>query len=190
MAPATGATVLANISTRLRVETGDNVLIGGFIITGTASKKVIVRAIGPALPLAGTLADPRLELHDATGQLISSNDNWQDAPNKQEIIDSGLAPTNDLESAILSPLSPGPYTAILKGTNAATGIALVEAYDLDPTVASKLGNISTRVLVQTDDNVMIGGFIATGIDPLPVLVRAIGPRPPDRQTGRSHFGIA
>ena len=166
--------MLANISTRLRVETGDNVLIGGFIVTGTASKKVLVRAIGPSLPVAGSLADPQLELHDGSGQLIASNDNWQEAPNKQEIIDS-IPPTNDLESAILSPLSPGLYTAIVTGANSTTGVALVEAYDLDRTVDSKLANLSTRGLVQSVDNVMIGGFIAVGADPLKVLVRAIGP---------------
>jgi hypothetical protein len=174
----TASTVLANISTRLLVETGDNVLIGGFIANGTASKKVIVRAIGPSLPLSGSLADPQLELHDSLGNLIASNDNWQDAPNKQEIIDSALEPANDLESAILSSLPPGLYTAIVAGTNATTGVALVEAYDLDQTVDSKLANISTRGLVQTLDNVMIGGFIAVGIDPLKVLVRAIGPSLP------------
>lgn len=177
-ASITAPTVLANISTRLLVGTGDDVLIGGFIIAGTASKKAIVRAIGPSLPLAGNLADPQLELHDETGQLIASNDNWQDAPNEQEIIDTTLAPANDLESAILSSLSPGAYTAIVKGMNATTGVALVEAYDLDLTVDSRLANISTRGLVQTDDNVLIGGFIAVGIDPLQVLVRAIGPSLP------------
>jgi hypothetical protein len=177
-ASMTASTVLANISTRLLVETGDNVLIGGFIANGTASKKVIVRAIGPSLPLSGSLADPQLELHDSLGNLIASNDNWQDAPNKQEIIDSALEPANDLESAILSSLPPGLYTAIVAGTNATTGVALVEAYDLDQTVDSKLANISTRGLVQTLDNVMIGGFIAVGIDPLKVLVRAIGPSLP------------
>ena len=169
---------LANISTRLFVDSGDNVLIGGFIITGTQPKKVILRAIGPALNLAGELADPFLELHDSTGALITSNDNWMDAPNRQEIIDSTIPPGNDLESAILMSLSPGAYTAIVRGVNNTTGIALVEAYDLDLTVDSKLANISTRGLVQTGNDVMIGGFIVVGPDSQRVIVRAIGPSLP------------
>ena len=167
-----------NISTRLRVETGDNVLIGGFIITGTQSKKVMVRAIGPSLPLAGVLADPTLELHDGTGTLITSNDNWMDAPNRQEIIDSTIAPTNDFESAILLSLDPGLYTAIVRGVNNTTGIGLVEAFDLDLAADSILANISTRGLVQTGDDVMIGGFIILGSAAQEVLVRAIGPSLP------------
>jgi hypothetical protein len=173
-APASGASVLANISTRLLVGTGDNVLIGGFIVTGTASKEVIVRAIGPSLPLAGTLADPFLELHDVAGQLIASNDNWR-SDQEVAIMATGLAPNDDLESAIVMTLPPGAYTAILSGTNATTGVALVEVYDLDLTAASKLANISTRGLVQTGTNVMIGGFISVGSDPASVIVRAIGP---------------
>jgi uncharacterized delta-60 repeat protein len=167
-----------NISTRLRVETGDNVLIGGFIITGSQPKKVMVRAIGPSLPLADVLPNPTLELHDGMGTLITSNDNWMDAPNKQEIIDSALAPTNDLESAILLSLDPGLYTAIVRGVNDTTGIGLVEAYDLDLAADSILANISTRGLVQTGDNVMIGGIIILGVDPQEVLLRAIGPSLP------------
>jgi hypothetical protein len=172
------STILGNISTRLLVETGDNVLIGGFILTGTQAKKVIVRAIGPSLPLAGVLGDPTLELHDGSGTLIASNDNWMNAPNKQEIIDSTIAPTNDMEAAILMSLDPGAYTAIVSGVNNRTGIGLVEAYDLDTTADSKLANISTRGLVQTGDNVMIGGFIILGNDPPKVIVRAIGPSLP------------
>jgi hypothetical protein len=171
-------TTLGNISTRLRVETGDNVLIGGFIITGTQSKKVIVRAIGPSLPLIGVLADPILELHDLAGTLIASNDNWMDAPNRQEIIDSTIPPPNDFESAILMSLDPGLYTAIVRGVNDTTGVALVEAYDLGLGVDSILANISTRGLVQTGDNVMIGGIIILGTDAQDVLLRAIGPSLP------------
>ncbi len=171
-------TILGNISTRGLVETGDNVLIGGFIITGTQPKTVILRAIGPSLPLAGAMADPALELHDSAGTLIASNDNWMDAPNKQAIIDSTIPPTNNLESAILMSLLPGSYTAIVSGVNNTTGVALVEAYDLDQTADSKLANISTRGLVGTGDNVLIGGFIVLGIDPQEVIVRAIGPSLP------------
>jgi uncharacterized delta-60 repeat protein len=175
--PPTPST-FGNISTRLRVETGDNVLIGGFIITGSQAKKVMVRAIGPSLPLAGLLADPTLELHDGMGTLITSNDNWMDAPNKQEIIDSTIQPTNDFESAILTTLDPGLYTAIVRGVNSTTGIALVEAYDLDLSADSVLANISTRGLVQTGDDVMIGGIIILGTDSQEVLLRAIGPSLP------------
>jgi hypothetical protein len=166
---------LQNISTRGSVQTGENVLIGGFIITGSQAKKVMVRAIGPSLPLDGVLANPTLELHDSAGSLITSNDNWMEAPNLQEIIDSTIAPTNDLESAILLSLDPGLYTAMVRGVNDTTGIGLVEVYDLDNTVDSKLANISSRGLVQTGDDVMIGGIIVLGPDPEEVLLRAIGP---------------
>src|SRR4029077_8033681 len=181
-----------NISTRLAVGTTDNVLIGGFIVTGNASKKVIVRAIGPSLTqyhVPNVLQDPTLELHDHTGAVIASNDNWMNASNKQEIINSGHAPSNDLESAMIVTLAPnngdpasltGHYTAIVRGKNGSTGNALVEVYDLgtasiDVSSKAQLGNISTRGLVQTGDNVMIGGFIVRGDLPATVIVRAIGP---------------
>src|ERR1041385_6241029 len=177
---ATPSTSLGNISTRLSVQTGDNVLIAGFIVTGTQPKKVIVRGIGPSLPFSEALADPFLELHDGSGQLLESNDNWIDSSNKQAIIDSGLRPTNDVESAIVQtlPANGSAYTAIVSGANNGTGIGLVEAYDLDRTVDSKLANISTRGLVQTGDNVLIGGLIVLGQNPLRVIVRAIGPSLP------------
>ncbi len=176
--PTPTPTTLGNISTRLQVETDDKVLIGGVIITGTEPKKVLLRAIGPSLPLGGALADPFLELHDGGGALIASNDNWKDAPNKQEIIDSTIAPANDLESAILATLDPGLYTAILRGVNNTTGVGLVEAYDLDRSVDSQLANISTRGFVQTGNNVMIGGFILLGDSAQKVIVRALGPSLP------------
>jgi hypothetical protein len=170
-------TTLANISTRLRVQTGDNVLIGGFIVTGTQPKKVIVRAIGPSLAVAGHLEDPTLDLYNSSGELITSNDNWVNAANKQEIIDSTVPPANDLEAAILVtlPANNAGYTAIVRGSNGGTGIGLVEAYDLDRSVDSKLANISTRGFVQTGDDVMIGGLIIVGNDPLKVIIRALGP---------------
>jgi hypothetical protein len=167
-----------NISSRVSVGTGNNVLIGGFIITGTQPKKIIVRAIGPSLPLAGVLADPILELHDAGGQLLAVNDNWSDSPNKQEIIDSTVPPTNDKESAIVATLAPAAYTAVVSGANGGTGLAVVEVYDLDTTVDSKLANISTRASVQTGNNILIGGFIVLGQQLQNVIVRALGPSLP------------
>jgi glucose/arabinose dehydrogenase len=169
-----------NISTRARVETGDNVLIGGFIVTGSAAKKVIVRAIGPSLSqygLGDVLADPTLELHAGNGALLHSNDNWQDDPNQaSQISASGLAPSSNLESAIVAALQPGNYTAIVRGKNSRQGIALVEVYDVDPAADSQLGNISGRSYVQTSDDVMIGGFIiGNNIGATNVIVRAIGP---------------
>jgi glucose/arabinose dehydrogenase len=169
-----------NISTRARVETGDNVLIDGFIVTGSAAKKVIIRAIGPSLSqhgLSDVLADPTLELHDGNGALLQSNDNWQDDPSQaSQISASGLAPSSNLESAIIATLQPGNYTAIVRGKNSGQGIALAEVYDLDPAADSQLGNISGRAYVQTNDDVMIGGFIiGNNIGATDVIIRAIGP---------------
>ena len=166
---------LANISTRLRVETGDNVLFGGFIVTGTQPKKIIIRAIGPSLPFAGKLADPILELHDASGALLETNDNWMDSPNKQAIIDSTVPPSNPLESAIVRTLTPGNYTAIVRGVNNGTGTGVVEVYDLDTSANSKLANISSRGLVETGDNVLIAGTIVVGQTSEKVIIRALGP---------------
>ncbi len=166
---------LANISTRLRVQAADNAMIGGFIITGTAPKTVLVRGIGPSLPLAGALADPFIEVHGPAGELLATNDNWQDATTRQEIIDSGLAPANDLEPALWGIINPGAYTVVVRGKNEATGIGLFEVYDLDQTVESNLGNISTRGSVEIGNDVMIGGTIIAGAVPARVLFRAIGP---------------
>jgi hypothetical protein len=169
---------LANISSRLNVGTGNNVLIGGFIITGKHNKPVLLRAIGPSLTLPGALSNPLLELHDHTGALIAHNDDWQDAGNHVDISTTGLAPTNALESAILVNLAPGAYTAIVSGVNNAIGTGLVELYDLDSMVDSKLGNISARGLVQTDNDVLIAGFIVVGPDSQKIIFRAIGPSLP------------
>ena len=174
-----GSSTLGNISTRLRVETGDNALIGGFIITGTQPKRVIVRAIGPSLPFSGTLTDTILELHGPLGFTTITNDNWR-SDQEAEIIATTIPPTNDLESAIVAnlPSNSAAYTAIVRGVNNGTGIGLVEAYDLDTSVDSKLANISTRGLVETDDNVLIAGTIVVGGSSQRVLVRAIGPSLP------------
>ncbi|MEO5720929.1 MAG: nidogen-like domain-containing protein [Chthoniobacterales bacterium] len=172
---------VANISTRLSVGAEPRVLIGGFIITGNAPKKVIVRAIAPSLsvggvPVPGTLPDPTLELVGTGLSVI--NDDWR-ATQEQEIIDSTVPPPNDRESALVAVLNPGAYTAVVRGKNGATGLALVEAYDLgtaslDTSSSAKLVNISTRGFVQTGDDVMIGGFIITGATTR-VIARAIGP---------------
>jgi hypothetical protein len=178
--------ILGNISTRAFVQTGDNVMIGGFIVQGNTPKRVILRAIGPELAQHGVpnvLADPTLELHDSSGALIASNDNWQHTiiggiiteNQVREIQNSGHAPGDPRESAIIADLPVGNYTMIVRGVNNATGVALVEAYDLSPETSSILGNISTRSFVQTDDNVMIGGFIVQGTQPKRVILRAIGP---------------
>jgi autotransporter-associated beta strand protein len=164
-----------NISTRMQVSTGDNALIGGFIVAGVASKKVIVRAIGPSLAsLPGRLADPTLELRDNAGGLILSNDNWMEGPQAQEIIDTGLAPSHQKEAAIVATLAPGSYTAVVRGINNTAGVGVVEIYDLTLNVPATLANISSRGFIETGDNVMIGGFIA-GNQATPVVVRAIGP---------------
>ena len=166
---------LGNISTRVRIQAGDNAMIGGFIIAGTEPKTVIVRGIGPSLPIPGALADPVVEVHGSAGQLLATNDNWNDSLTRQQIIDSGLAPTNELESALWGVIDPGAYTVVVRGRNDAAGIGLFEVYDLDRTVDSKLANVSTRGFVETGDNVMIGGTIIIGSTRATVLLRAIGP---------------
>ncbi len=167
-----------NISTRMEVRTDDQVLIGGFIITGNDPKKVILRAIGPSLAgfgIANPLADPVLELHASDGSLITMNDNWKDTQ-QAEIEASGFQPQNDLESAIISTLDPGSYTAVVSGKDGGTGVGLVEGYDLDQAADSQFGNISTRGFVETGTNVMIGGFILGGESGnANVVVRALGP---------------
>jgi hypothetical protein len=191
--PATTPSHLGNISSRSFVQTGDNVMIGGFIVQGSEPKRVIVRAIGPELSQFGvpdSLANPTLELHDSTGALIASNDNWQftiiggiiTGDQRAEIRQSGHAPTDPRESAIIADLPPGNYTAIVRGVNNTTGVALVEVYDIGGNAISTLANISTRSFVQTGDNVMIGGFIVAGTQPKRVILRAIGPE-------LSQFGV-
>lgn len=173
----TGHASMGNISTRVEVRNGQSVSIGGFIIAGTATKNVIVRAIGPSLTDAGvpgSLADPMLELRDSSGNLLRANDNWKETQ-EQAIRDTMLAPTNDLESAMVVSLQPGAYTAIASGKNNTTGIGVVEIYDLQRAPSSKLANISTRGSVGTGENVMIGGLILLGPDPARILFRAIGP---------------
>jgi hypothetical protein len=172
---------LLNISSRASVQTADNVLIGGFIVTGTDPKQVVLRAIGPSMavsgtPVAGRMADPVLELRDSNNALVSSNDNWKDSPERAQIEGFGIAPTDDKESAILRTLVPGNYTVVLKGKDNTTGIALVELYDLGLAANSILANISSRSFVEAGDNVLIGGFIAGNVSAnTQILVRALGP---------------
>jgi hypothetical protein len=170
-----------NISTRLRVETGDRVMIGGFIVTGSAAKSVTLRGIGPSLAGSGissVLADPVLELRDGSGALVFQNDNWQDDPAQAaQLIALGLAPSDPRESGIVVTLQPGAsYTAILAGKSGGTGVGLAEIYDTNQAANSRLANISTRGFVLIGDNVMIGGFILGGSSgSTAVVVRGIGP---------------
>jgi hypothetical protein len=172
---------LLNISTRLHIQTGDNAMIGGFIITGTQTKTVLVRGIGPSLSLPGALTDPVIEVHGPSGELLGTNDNWKDALTRQQIEDSGLAPTNDLESALWGTINPGAYTVVVRGKDNSNGIGLFEVYDLDQSADSTLANVSTRGVTQTNDDVMIGGItVGEGTDgaTAKVVVRAIGPSLP------------
>jgi pectin methylesterase-like acyl-CoA thioesterase len=178
---------LLNISTRLSLGNGHAVGIGGFIVTGTQSKKVIVRAIGPSLGasgLANALADPTLEIHGgAADALIATNDDWRDDPGSAaELVAAGLAPGDDSESATVVTLPSGQYTAVISGKDGATGTALVEVYDGDLTADSQLANISTLGFVGAADDVLIGGFVVgTGL--AEVVVRALGP-------SLAQFGVA
>jgi len=170
--------MLANISTRAFVQTENHILIGGFIISGIGPKSVLLRAIGPTLSnfnVPNPLQDPILSLHTATME-IANNDNWQTDANALQI-PANLAPTDSRESALLTTLQPGQYTAIVSGKDATSGVGLVEVYDLDNSSSVKLSNLSTRGVVQTGDFVMIGGFISAGSPgtSIQVLVRAIGP---------------
>ena len=164
---------LANISTRLAVGTGGNVLIGGFIIDGSQPKKVLLRGLGPSLPVNANLADPVLELHQGNDTLATT-DNWRDTQ-QDEVQATIFSPRSDYEAVMIKTLTPGAYTVILSGKGQTTGVALVEVYDLDGTVDSKLANIATRGFVSTGDNVLIGGTIVVGNGTTDVLFRAIGP---------------
>ena len=172
------ATRLTNLSTRLRVETGDNVAIAGFVVSGSASKRVLVRALGPSLAAGGVanvLANPALELRSADGTLLSANDNWQGSQSA-EITATGRAPGDARESALIATLAPGAYTAIMRGADGGVGVGLIEVYDLDAAVVTtKAVNVSTRGRVATGDDVMIGGFVIGGSSTRRMVVRALGP---------------
>jgi hypothetical protein len=168
------------LATRLRVQAGDNVGIGGFIISGNAPKTVAIRGIGPSLAGFGItdfLADPTLELRDSSGLVLKANDNWQDnQADAAQLMSHGLALQDSKESGIVATLPPeASYTAILAGKNQTAGVGLIEIYDIDQTTGSELANISTRGFVLTGNNVMIGGFILGGSDNTRIVVRGIGP---------------
>src|SRR2546423_1853461 len=175
-----------NISTRMFVDTGERVSIAGFIVTGAVSKKVLIRGLGPSLTASGVptvLADPTLTLFDSSGNVQQTNDDWKNSPNAAEIQNSGFAPTNDKESAIIATLAPGQYTAQLAGKNSGTGNGVVETYDMSAGDSSALANLSTRGFVGAGDNVMIAGVIIGNGDSPIMGVRALGP-------SLSGFGIA
>ena len=166
-----------NISTRLAVASGDNVVIGGFIVKGTTTKSVLIRGLGPSLTnfgLTDTLADPVLELHSADGAVLFRNDNWKDTQRTQ-IEGTPFQPADDREAVIVASLPPAAYTAILTGKNQRGGIGLIEIYDRDQATDSELANISTRGVVGAQNNVMIGGFILGGDGNTRVAVRGLGP---------------
>lgn len=178
---------LSNVSTRLRVETGDSVGIAGFVVAGDQPRRVIIRGIGPSLVnfgISGALSNPMLTVRNAGGVIVARNDDWQ-APlpatqvvgvRELSVADSGFAPSNPLEAAVALELPPGAYTAVLEGVGGAMGVALVEVYDLDPGNAdSQAVNVSTRGRVQLGDAAMIGGFVVRGSKAINVVVRALGP---------------
>ena len=166
---------MLNVSTRGNVLVGDDVLIGGFIITGKEPKKIVVRGSGPSTNMIGALADPVLDLYQPAGTVIT-NDDWQQASNAADIPPS-LQPKDPRESAILITLQPGLYTGVVHGKTGAIGIGLVEVYDLTGGNSSKVANISTRGFAQTGDKRLIGGLIVGGgsYATTEVVVRAIGP---------------
>jgi uncharacterized delta-60 repeat protein len=174
--PAPAAQPL-NLSTRMRVQTGDNVGIGGFIITGSAPKHVILRAMTAMYVKFDMLIDPVLELHGPGAFATITNDNWRDDPAQAAaILAAGLAPSHNLESAIDATLDPGPYTAVIRGKNNTSGVGLIEVYDLSRDVPGKLANISTRAYVGTGSNIIVAGFILgghSGDDR--IVARGIGP---------------
>jgi hypothetical protein len=175
--PPGTASHLANISTRVKVGLDDNVLIGGFMVQGSQSKRLILRAIGPSLAASGIgnpLADPVLDLHDSTGAIVASNDDWSTGSQVAEIQATGLAPTSSIESALIATLPAGTYTAVVRSFSTTPGIALVEAYELDSN-ATRLVNISTRGRVGLTSEAMIGGLIVQGGTAKRVIVRGLGP---------------
>jgi phospholipase/lecithinase/hemolysin len=183
--PAAPSKVL-NISTRMFVDTGERVSIAGFIVTGNATKKVAVRGIGPSLSNIGVptpLANPTVTLFDSTGNVVATNDDWHQSPDATEIMNAGLAPSNDAESALIATLAPGQYTAQLTGKSGGTGNGVVEVYDLEANAGPIVANLSTRGFVGANDDVMIAGVIIGQGDSPIMVFRAIGP-------SLANFGVA
>lgn len=175
--PPAASGQLANISTRMKVGLDDEVLIGGFIISGSEPKRLILRAVGPSLKAAGidgAMDDPTLDLYDGAGSPIRHNDDWQDSDQADEIANSGVAPANVRESAIVVTLPPGSYTAAVRGWDRTQGVGLVEAYVLG-SGSSRLVNISTRGRIGVGEEALIGGIIVTGESGRRVIIRALGP---------------
>ena len=164
-----------NLSTRGLIGTGEDSLIGGFIVTGTDAKRVVLRALGPSLQLSNAASDPALSVFDSAGHVIATNDDWQTDPGAGEIAADGLAPTDAAEAATVQSLVPGAYTFVVTNKDTTPGIGLVEAYDLSPLAASKLANLSTRGRVETGDNVLISGFIVGQVGSNTLVIRALGP---------------
>ena len=169
------AAQLFNLSTRLQVQPGDKALIGGFIIKGSEPKKVVLRGLGPSLNIPGNLQDPVIQLYNSSNTNIGGNDDWK--TDQQNVESTGLAPSNDRESALVITLNPGTYTVVMRGKNDSSGIGVVEVYDVNLAANSRLANVSSRGFIGINDNVLIGGFFAgpqtaavTG-----VVFRAIGP---------------
>jgi phospholipase/lecithinase/hemolysin len=167
-----------NLATRVFVDTGERVAIAGFIVTGDISKKVLLRGLGPSLAANGVptpLANPTLTLFDSDGNILQTNDDWKNSPDAAEIMNTGIPPQDDFESAIIASLAPGQYTAVFEGKDASSGNGLLEVYDLASSTSSALANVSTRGYVGAGDNVMIGGvIIGSGENPI-VVLRALGP---------------
>jgi phospholipase/lecithinase/hemolysin len=167
-----------NLATRLFVDTGERVAVAGFIVRGDVSKKVLLRGIGPSLAANGVptpLANPTLTLVDGDGNVVMTNDDWKNSPDAAEIMNTGIAPKEDLESAILSNLAPGNYTVTLAGKDDGIGNGLIEVYDLESASNSTLANVSTRGYVGAGDNAMIGGLIVDSGEYPIVVLRALGP---------------
>ena len=179
---ANNAPVMRNIATRASISTGDNVLIGGFIVQGSQPATVVLRAIGGSLRsvgLAPVLDDPTITVYDANHNVVATNDDWISSPDASTIASYHLDPQNSIESAVYLTLNPGAYSAVVQAFSsstqtATTGIGSVEIYDLHNT-NSRLGNISARGQVQTDNDILIGGFIVGGAQTKTVVVRALGP---------------
>ncbi|HZE58731.1 MAG TPA: SGNH/GDSL hydrolase family protein [Chthoniobacterales bacterium] len=184
--PPPSPSKVLNISTRMFVDTGERVSIAGLIVTGDIAKKVLIRGIGPSLSNSGVptpLANPTVTLFNNSGNVVATNDDWKKSPDAAEIMSTGLAPSNDLESALIANIAPGQYTAQLTGNSGGTGNGVIEVYDLAASASPVVANLSTRGFVGAGDNVMIAGVIIGQGDPPIIVFRALGP-------SLASFGVA